>query len=488
MDITQDSDAKMLSFAVEVIHASLPVLPFLYINEALRQFLQVQRRMIPPLLCTLTGVITAPILGYFFIIHLQFAHLGACLTTFSASFLTTISFLVYLSQAQFEISLQDDFELFRNIVSVESKAEIESRDDSPLQLQLSPIGFTNQEAGRARAQRKLQIPFFNLPWKIAWEKAITSQGLFEYICLAIPSAGMLCAEWWAFEFHILIAGMMGTAALGAISLAVNLNAVLFMIPLSIGIVLSIRIGNTLGGGQTMIAPDDYPPDQPMMTVSDPWLSYSDSHSIETFENSSDNLRSIRYMKNTIIKKVFHTASVGLSMTLLNQLCIGTCLYVFREPISSLFTSNPEIYRGLTEIFPMMAIFTIFDGLQGTAAGILRGAGQQKIGFFANVAAYWFISLPLGLVFGQYLGSHPVPTSMDVSTDSTVNTTIVGGANNFQIVKGWGVAGQWAGIATASCLLALFLLYCVWSFDWDMISEEILKREHGHPEQGKQGAR
>ncbi|HVJ90767.1 MAG TPA: MATE family efflux transporter, partial [Labilithrix sp.] len=51
-------------------------------------------------------------------------------------------------------------------------------------------------------------------------------------------------------------------------------------------------------------------------------------------------------------------------------------------------------------------FQLFDGVQGVAAGALRGAADVRFAFVANVGAHWFVGLPLALWlgFGAGLGA------------------------------------------------------------------------------------
>ena len=49
------------------------------------------------------------------------------------------------------------------------------------------------------------------------------------------------------------------------------------------------------------------------------------------------------------------------------------------------------------------MFTLFDGIQAVASGALRGAGDVRFPFLANVAAHWLVGLPIALVLGSGLG-------------------------------------------------------------------------------------
>ena len=46
-----------------------------------------------------------------------------------------------------------------------------------------------------------------------------------------------------------------------------------------------------------------------------------------------------------------------------------------------------------------ALFQLFDGVQAVAAGALRGAGDVRFPFVANVVAHWFVGFPIALTLG-----------------------------------------------------------------------------------------
>jgi len=48
---------------------------------------------------------------------------------------------------------------------------------------------------------------------------------------------------------------------------------------------------------------------------------------------------------------------------------------------------------------MAAIFQIFDGLQVSGAGALRGLKDTKIPMFITTFSYWGIGMPLGYLLG-----------------------------------------------------------------------------------------
>jgi MATE family multidrug resistance protein len=50
-----------------------------------------------------------------------------------------------------------------------------------------------------------------------------------------------------------------------------------------------------------------------------------------------------------------------------------------------------------------ALFQISDGLQAVGAGVLRGAGETRYTFAANMVGHWALGLPASLLLGFGLG-------------------------------------------------------------------------------------
>jgi MATE family multidrug resistance protein len=72
----------------------------------------------------------------------------------------------------------------------------------------------------------------------------------------------------------------------------------------------------------------------------------------------------------------------------------------------LFTSAPAVIDAGAPLLGIAALFQLFDGVQVVAAGALRGAGDVRFPFVANVAAHWLLGLPVALAlgFGAGLGA------------------------------------------------------------------------------------
>ena len=57
---------------------------------------------------------------------------------------------------------------------------------------------------------------------------------------------MQCAEWWAFEFLAIFAGLLGTHQLAANVAVINIVGLLFMIPLGTQFAAAALVGEQFG--------------------------------------------------------------------------------------------------------------------------------------------------------------------------------------------------------------------------------------------------
>jgi MATE family multidrug resistance protein len=76
------------------------------------------------------------------------------------------------------------------------------------------------------------------------------KGVDAFLRLALPSALMICLEWWSFEILILLSGFLPNPELQTSVLSICLTSVtlLFTIPFGLGAAGSTRVANELGAG------------------------------------------------------------------------------------------------------------------------------------------------------------------------------------------------------------------------------------------------
>lgn len=85
--------------------------------------------------------------------------------------------------------------------------------------------------------------------------------------------------------------------------------------------------------------------------------------------------------------------------------MGGCALTFlliRNIAPMWFVEDPAVLHIAAQLIVMGALFQVFDGLQVTVIGALRGVADVKIPAMMAFIAYWVISLPIGYVFAFVL--------------------------------------------------------------------------------------
>jgi MATE family multidrug resistance protein len=94
------------------------------------------------------------------------------------------------------------------------------------------------------------------------------------------------------------------------------------------------------------------------------------------------------------------ASAGWAAILLGAGCMAVfsaVLLLFPHAIASSFTADRAVIAATIPLLFVAALFQFFDGLQITATGALRGAGNTHAGLIVQIVGYWLIGLPIGYV-------------------------------------------------------------------------------------------
>jgi MATE family multidrug resistance protein len=78
---------------------------------------------------------------------------------------------------------------------------------------------------------------------------------------------------------------------------------------------------------------------------------------------------------------------------------GLAFLLAPEAIARAMTDDPGVVATAAPLLRVAALFQISDGIQGVGAGVLRGAGETRFTFLANVLGHWAIGLPACLLLG-----------------------------------------------------------------------------------------
>jgi len=77
--------------------------------------------------------------------------------------------------------------------------------------------------------------------------------------------------------------------------------------------------------------------------------------------------------------------------------------LFPRQVASLLSNKPEVIAAAAPVLIVAAFFQISDGIQAVGAGVLRGAGDTRFAFVANLIGHWFVGLPVALWLGFRAG-------------------------------------------------------------------------------------
>lgn len=80
-------------------------------------------------------------------------------------------------------------------------------------------------------------------------------------------------------------------------------------------------------------------------------------------------------------------------------CTALLFVALPEPLARLLSPDEGVVAVAGALFVVTAVFQVSDGIQGVGAGVLRGYGDTRFTFFANLVGHWLIGLPLSWWLG-----------------------------------------------------------------------------------------
>lgn len=93
--------------------------------------------------------------------------------------------------------------------------------------------------------------------------------------------------------------------------------------------------------------------------------------------------------------------IGIMMAIGFSLFTAACILLFREQIAGMYTSDPNVLR-LTQHFLIYALFfQLSDAVAAPIQGALRGYKDVNYTLAAAFVSYWVIGLPVGFMVGTF---------------------------------------------------------------------------------------
>jgi MATE family multidrug resistance protein len=174
--------------------------------------------------------------------------------------------------------------------------------------------------------------------------------------LGLPIAAAMFAEVSLFALVALLIGPLGATTIASHQIALNFSSLTFMVPLSLGLALTVKISNALGAQQQ--------------------------------------LRARRYVK------------MGAAFAVAFAVVSAAAMLLLPEYITAIYTNDPAVRALTVQLLVFAAAYQISDGLQVTASGCLRGYHDTRIVMVITLIAYWGIGLPVGYLLGltDYFGA------------------------------------------------------------------------------------
>jgi len=179
-----------------------------------------------------------------------------------------------------------------------------------------------------------------LPWS---RDALRPAALRAVLGVGLPVALQVSLEIWAFSAATLLAGRLGATAAAAHTIALNMAALAFMMPLGISQGAVTRVGNLLGASR------------PRAAQIAAWVA----------------------------------TGLGASVMTLSAIAFVS----LRDWLPTLYTPDAGVVLLCASILPIAAAFQIFDGTQVVGCGVLRGMGRTRPAAWFNLLGYWILGLP-----------------------------------------------------------------------------------------------
>lgn len=173
----------------------------------------------------------------------------------------------------------------------------------------------------------------------------------EILVIGIPIGLAIFFETSIFSAVTLLMSEFNTATIASHQAAINFASLLYMIPLSISMALTIVVGFEVGARRLADA------------------------------------------------KIY--SLMGITIAVIMAFFSGLILLLFKDKIAGIYTDDPFVQK-LTAHFLIYALFfQLSDAIQAPIQGALRGYKDVNITFIMALVSYWVIGLPLGYYLAKY---------------------------------------------------------------------------------------
>lgn len=167
--------------------------------------------------------------------------------------------------------------------------------------------------------------------------------------IGLPIGIAVFAESSIFAVIALLIGSLGPTVVAGHQIALNISSLLFMIPYSLGMAVTVRVGQAVGAGDPLQA---------------------------------------RF-----------AAHVGLGTALVFAAFSASFILLLREQIAAIYTPDATVIGIAAMLIVFAALYQFSDAIQVICAGALRGYQDTRVTMILTLFAYWGIGLPVGYLLG-----------------------------------------------------------------------------------------
>ena len=173
--------------------------------------------------------------------------------------------------------------------------------------------------------------------------------LLRMVALGAPIGGQMQVEFGVFGAIALLMGRLGTVAVAAHQIAINLASFTFMVPLGVSGAGAVLVGHAVGRGDA---------------------------------------RGARRSARAAL--VFGVGFMAL-----------TALLFLMAPtlLASVYTADSAVVTLAATLIPVAGVFQVFDGIQVVSSGVLRGLGDTRMPLAINLLGFWLAGLPVSVYLG-----------------------------------------------------------------------------------------
>ena len=185
---------------------------------------------------------------------------------------------------------------------------------------------------------------------------IDSYWLKRILKLGLPIGLAIFFEVSIFSTAAIVLSPLGEITVAAHQIAISITSQLFMIPMSLAIALTIRVGTYYG---------------------------------------EKNYKSMR-----------HVQWLGLATGTILAFMTMILLWFFRNEIVAFYTSDFQVTQIAVYLVVFAVAYQLMDAWQISAAGCLRGMQDTKGPMWITMIAYWIIAFPVGVYLSRFTNTGP----------------------------------------------------------------------------------